>query len=293
LWANWWGSEIDRKKPMSCMKILVHDGKAHQDDFLASCVCLFKLNSPLLFRQKCDDFSLKDSNCWVLDQGRKFEPEFHNFDHHQLEEEICAFTMVLDYFYGKDYRKYMPQLRFVEIFDSYGPIKAAEFLGMSQDNLDLACSPIHSAMVGMFSKIEGEVMGPILSIMEEIGKEICTQIESTEVLLKILDDAKYIEYNKIRILDTTQCKVADGIKHDQLPTKIYSKINNLEPDVILTVDSRQNGYRMVSINTNVLKFKPNDLAYFTHNSGFLIGFKNLSDYEAVLLNCTELHESKK
>jgi len=72
-------------------KILVHDGKAHQDDFLAACVCIYKLNAPA-FREKFKEEDLKNPNCWVLDQGRSFDTTLNNFDHHQIKKEICAFT---------------------------------------------------------------------------------------------------------------------------------------------------------------------------------------------------------
>lgn len=277
-------------------KIVVHDGKAHQDDFLAACVCLHKLNMNV-YRQPCDETMLADPNIWVLDQGRIFNPQLHNFDHHQLEQEICAFTMVLDYFYGKDYRTYMPNLQFVEIFDSYGPIKAAEFAGIHQDKLEVVYSPVNNAMMAVFSKIKGQVFDPMLSIMGEIGQEICKQIETTEQLLKIVDEAKRIEVDVngccVHILDTTECKVPEGFKHDQLPTKIYSKVKDYYPDVILTIDSRQNGFRMVSTNTNTLKFKENEKAYFTHNSGFLIGFNQYADYEAILKEHTTISKNEK
>jgi len=263
------------------MKIIVHDGKAHQDDFLGACVCLYKLNAPV-YRQKYTEEMLKDPNCWVLDQGLSFDHELHNFDHHHIEQEICAFTMVLDYFYGKDYRIYMPNLQFIEIFDSYGPIRAAEFVGMHQDNFDKIWSPINTAIIRIFSSIEGEVTGYIFELMRDIGKEVCSQIEQTKELLEILETSNYFEFNDIKVLDTTKCVVPQGFKHDQLPTKIYSKLKEINPEVILTIDSRQNGFRMVSINSDSLKFKPNEMAYFTHNSGFLTGFKEYSDYEKIL-----------
>jgi hypothetical protein len=266
------------------MRILAHNGKAHQDDFLAACVCCYKLDTTEVFRDAYKEEDLNDPNCWVLDQGRKFEPELHNFDHHQIEEEICAFTMVLDHFYGKKYREYMPQLRFVEIYDSYGPKKAAEFVEMKQDNLDVVLSPIHTSMMRVFSKIEGRVKDPMLSIMKEMGFEICSQIENTEMLLKALDEASYFEYKGINILDNSACVLPEGIKHDVLPTKLYSKIKDIYPGVILTKDSRQEGYRMVSTNTDCLKFLPNPNSYFVHNSGFLVGFKKYEDYKIILEN---------
>jgi hypothetical protein len=262
--------------------IVVHGGRAHADDFLAACVCNFRLGLPV-FRVACDSSMLEDDSCWVLDQGLRHEPELRNFDHHQIDEEICAFTMVLDHFYGKGYREYMPSLRYIEIFDSYGPKKAAEYAGVKEDSLDLMTSPIHTSLLKAFSQIEDRVDDSFLDIMRRMGEEICGQIEIKERLLDILSrQAKIIECEGISVLDTTECVMPEGTQHDHLPTKTWCKIKGVDPTVILNIDSRGNGYRMVSINTDSLRFLPNEMCSFTHNSGFLTVFQNLSDYKTIL-----------
>ena len=262
--------------------IVTHDGRAHADDFLAACVCHYKTGTPV-FRGVFTDEMLKDPATWVLDQGRMFEPELRNFDHHQVEEEICAFTMVLDHLYGKGYREYMPNLRFLEIFDSYGPKRAAEYAGVKEDSLELMTSPIHSSLLKAFSRVEGLVDDSFLDIMRMMGEEICGQIEIKEKLLDILSrQAKVIDCDGVGVLDTTECVMPEGIQHDQLPTKMWCKIKGLDPMVILNLDSRGNGYRMLSINSDSLKFLPNEMCSFTHNSGFLTVFPDLSDYRQIL-----------
>lgn len=268
-------------------KIIVHDGKAHQDDFLAACVCAFKLNAPV-FRTKFTQENLEDPNCWVLDQGARFDPELHNFDHHQIEKEICAFTMVLDFLYGEEYRTFQPNLRYVEIFDSYGPSAAAKFAQIPESSIDIINCPIRMAIMQVFSRIDGEVTDSLLYVMREIGREICFQIENTKSLFEILSDGKLIEFEGYKIFNVCDCVMIDGTKHDRLPTKEYCKHKGYEPEIILTKDSRtQNGYRMVSINTDNLRFTPNDLCYFTHNSGFLTNFKNFEDYKVILKEFTK------
>jgi hypothetical protein len=266
------------------MSIIVHSGKAHADDFLAACVCSYKLNKPV-FRRPFEQSDLLDPNCWVLDQGGKFEPELHNFDHHHINQEICAFTMALDYFYEQDYRTLLPSLRYVEIFDSFGSERAAEFVGAKQENLEIATSPIHTYLLKSFSKVDGLVGEPFSTIMNLIGKEICEQIENNQRLMDVLSTgASFFEYQGIKILDTTKCQVPEGT-YDLLPTKAWCKQKNVRPVVILTKDSRvENGYRMVSVNTNNLKFEPNEKSHFTHVSGFLCAFSNYSDYAYILTN---------
>lgn len=270
------------------MAIIVHKGRAHTDDFLAACVCSHRLGLPI-FRQDATDSMLADPNFWVLDQGRRFEPDLHNFDHHQIEEELCSFTMVLDHFYGKGYREYMPSLRYIEIFDSYGPARAAEFAGVKQESLEVTTSLIQTSMIKSFSTVEGLVCEPFLSMMTMMGKEICGQIETLRNLFEVLTDNYAIfDHQGIKVLDTTRCVLPPGYTYDQLPTKIWCKAKGVEPVVILTKDSRKEGaYRMVSINTGAVCFVPNEKAYFTHNSGFLTAFDRYGDYAEILTNHTK------
>ena len=263
--------------------IIVHDGKAHTDDFLATCVLAHKLNCKAT-RIKSTQEHLDDKSCWVIDQGTSFDPEMRNFDHHHIEEEICSLTMVLDYFYGKDYRKIFPQMRFVEVMDSYGSKGASKLTGASESALELTYSPLCEAILNVFSKISGEINDPIYSIMKEMGKYICEKIESITVLLDIIAEGhKTYEYEGIKIFDITNCET-NIFNAEDLPTKLYCKTNKISIDIILTKDNRGGGYRMISQNTDKIKFLPNIKSYFCHNSGFLICFHNLDDYKDIVYN---------
>lgn len=262
--------------------IVVHDGRAHADDFLAACVCRHRLGLPV-FRSKCDGGMLADPAVWVLDQGRRFEPDLHNFDHHQLEEESCAFTMVLDHFYGRDYRDSWPALRYVEIFDSHGPKKAAAFAGVPEESMEITLSPIHSGITAAFSQVEGEVPDFFLKVMEMVGAEICSRIESEGVLFESIDRGhRLFEHAGAKVLDVCACVPPEGFSHENLPTKQWSKARGHDPEVILTRDPRQGGYRLVSINTDSTRFPPHPKAYFTHASGFLTAFREYDDHLEIL-----------
>lgn len=265
------------------MKIVVHDGRAHADEFLAACVCHHRLNLPVT-REAFKEEMLSDPECWVLDQGRRHEPALHNFDHHHLEQEICSFTMVLDYFYGREYRDYMPNLRFIEIMDSYGPSRAAQFAGTTQESLEITTSVIHSSLLKAFSEINGPVLSPFIDIMRMMGGEICRQIEDSKKLFDALSDNHLmLDISGIKVLDTTRCEPPSGYNHDQLPTKTWCKARGLEPLVILTKDTRTKGaFRLVSINTDSVRFMENPKSHFTHASGFLTSFMNYGDHVEIL-----------
>jgi hypothetical protein len=271
--------------------IIVHDGKAHHDDFLAACVLIHKTNQRAL-RLKATEEHLNDPEYWVVDQGLQFDQALHNFDHHHIDEKICGFTMVLDYFYGKEYRNFYPELKLVEIHDSFGPIEAAKTFNITEGKVNnIFSNPICSAMLSIFSKIEGEINDPMYSIMKDIGKIICENIENHKTYMEIIKNGVQIySFDDVKIMDVTCCEVTEGFKFENLPTKKYCKDNNIEIDVVLTKDSRnKKGYRMISNNTDKIKFLPNNLASFCHNSGFLISFDYFADYKQILLNHAKIN----
>ena len=265
------------------MRIIVHDGQAHADDFLAACVCHYKTGAPVI-RAPASSEMLDDPQVWVLDQGGAFDPNLHNFDHHQIQQEICSLTMVLDYFFGPGYRNSVRGLRFLEIMDSYGSKRAADFAGVSQESLEIISSPIHSAILKAFSRADGFVGDSMMEIMWSVGRELCNQITDSQKLFDALTEGYAImECSGIKVLDVSRCVPPSGYDHDSLPTKAWCRDKGVKPEVILTKDSRHKGsYRMVSINTESLRFLSNGRSSFTHASGLLTSFDNYNDHQEIL-----------
>lgn len=259
--------------------IIVHPGRAHVDDFLAACVCIHHTGLPL-FRMNCEEPMLANPDFWVLDQGMRFEPELHNFDHHHLDRQICSLTMVLDHLYDWDYRSYMPQLSYIEIHDSKGASKAAKFAGISHDQSDCSASLIQHMVLKSFSEIEGRVADPFYSLMKSFGLELCSKIESLPSLVEQLEsNSRLIDSEGISVLDLTSCEAE---KPDHLPTKLWCNNKRMCPDVILTRDSRSStSYRMIGINNRV-RFAQNNYCSYTHPSGFMTVFENLNDWPKIL-----------
>lgn len=260
--------------------IVVHRGRAHVDDFLAACVCLHKTSMPL-FRMDADSATLDDPSCWVLDQGMRFEPHLHNFDHHHLAERICSLTMVLDYFYDASYRLHFPQLAYIEIHDSAGSSKAGRFAGLPYEGLEISSSLMQHLLLKSFSKIEGRVEDPFASIMSSMGGELCGRIEELPMLISELDNkAKIIDFYGFKVLDVTNCLSEEP---DRLPTKSWCEVRGIAPSLILTRDSRKKGQtRMVSVNKSI-RFIQNPDCKYTHPSGFLTVFEKFEDWERILL----------
>lgn len=264
---------------MQSGRIIVHRGRAHVDDFLAGCVCVYKTGLQL-FRMNVDEGMLNDPSCWVLDQGLRFEPDLHNFDHHHLNDQICSLTMLLDHLYPGPYREFIPQLEYIEIHDSVGSSRAGRFAGLPYEGLEVASSLVQQLLLKGFSKIEGLVSDPFRSIMSSMGGELCGRIEEIPRMMGELDaKAKIVESCGLKVLDVTGCDVSEP---DRLPTKSWCERMGVSPAVILTKDSRRPGlYRMVGVDRSV-RFVPGKNCEYTHPSGFLTVFSDLDDWESIL-----------
>lgn len=258
-------------------KIVVHRGRAHVDDFLASCVCVHKTGLPL-FRQDADESMLDDPSCWVLDQGLRFQPDLLNFDHHHIDEEICSLTMVLDHMYGVGYREHIPQLRYVEIYDSQGSSKAAKFAGAPAESLEIAGSLVQQFVLKAFSRVEGLVGDDLRPVMSSVGGEICGKIEGSRAMMESLDlHARIVDVGGFTVLDITECE-----GHD-LPTKNWCRSKGLSPVAILAKDPRRReSVRLISIDRSAISFPTDDPSCsFVHPSGFMAVFPESVDWVGV------------
>ena len=84
-------------RPMT--KIITHSGFAHLDDFLSTCLILYKDKSVDEIRRqsKVADGELTDSNIWKIDISENHDPNIRAFDHHQEEMSDCAFSLLLKF----------------------------------------------------------------------------------------------------------------------------------------------------------------------------------------------------
>ena len=78
-------------------KIIKHSGFAHLDDFLSTCLILYKdKDVDLISRQEeISQEELFDNSIWKVDIGEKYDPNNKVFDHHQEEMNDCAFSLLL------------------------------------------------------------------------------------------------------------------------------------------------------------------------------------------------------
>ena len=162
--------------------ILTHPGGAHKDDFLALCVLMAKTGAPVIRREPVPS-DLSDPTIAIVDVGGEHTPQMHNFDHHHFPREHpppCALSLVLAH-YGlyENALKFCDWLEVAEWFDSRGPKRTAEWLGVERRIMSQLHSPIDTSLLRrLASHSELAAGAPLYEVMRYIGEDLLEYLES-------------------------------------------------------------------------------------------------------------------
>jgi hypothetical protein len=156
--------------------ILTHPGGAHKDDLLAVCVLIAKHGAPVVRRDPSAE-ELADAGVVIVDVGGEHEPARKNFDHHHFPREhapTCALSLVLDDLgIYEDALYFCDWLEPAEWFDSRGPKKTAEWLGVPRRAISQLNSPIDVTLLRRFAaKTELAEGDPIYEYMRFVGQDL-------------------------------------------------------------------------------------------------------------------------
>lgn len=135
-------------------RIVTHPGGAHKDDLLACCV-LAALHGCPIERRDPTEADLADPTVATVDVGGSHDPALHNFDHHHFPREhppTCALSLVLQALgLYDDARTFCDWLEPAEWFDSRGPKRTAEWLGVPRRAITQLNSPIDGTLLRRFA----------------------------------------------------------------------------------------------------------------------------------------------
>ncbi len=156
--------------------ILTHPGGAHKDDLLAVCVLISKYGAPVE-RREPTEAELDDPTVAVVDIGGRHEPALANFDHHHFPREhppTCALSLLLQHLgLYEDALMFCDWLEPAEFFDSRGPKKTAEWLGVPRKAISQLNSPIDMTLLRRFASETALAAGdPIYEFMRLIGEDL-------------------------------------------------------------------------------------------------------------------------
>jgi hypothetical protein len=157
-------------------KIITHPGGAHKDDLLAVCILVATHGVPVVRRDPTDE-ELDDPHIAVVDIGGSDDSRKLNFDHHHYPREhdpTCALSLVLKHLgLYEDAHKFFDWFEPAEWFDSRGPNKTAQWLGVSRRVISQLNSPIDVTLLRRFGQeVELTSGGTLYEYMRFVGQDL-------------------------------------------------------------------------------------------------------------------------
>ena len=170
--------------------ILTHPGGAHKDDLLAVCVLIAKHGVPVVRREPTPE-ELSDPEVAIVDIGGDHNPKLSNYDHHHFPREhppTCALSLVLDHLgIYQDALQFCDWLEPAEWFDSRGPNKTAEWLGVPRRAISQLNSPIDVTLLRRFAQAtELSAKDPIYPFMKIVGEDLLEYLRSARERLDLV-----------------------------------------------------------------------------------------------------------
>ncbi|HEY0255103.1 MAG TPA: hypothetical protein VGC41_26430, partial [Kofleriaceae bacterium] len=120
---------------------------------------------------------LDDPEVAIVDVGGSHDPARSNFDHHHFPREhapTCALSLVLEHLgLYKDALQFCDWLEPAEWFDSRGPKKTGEWLGVPRRAISQLNSPIDMTLLRRFAQASRiEPTDPIYLFMKMVGDDL-------------------------------------------------------------------------------------------------------------------------
>ncbi len=166
--------------------IIVHPGGVHLDEIIAAgLICRERGDLPVE-RREPTNAELADPEVWVVDVGRRHEPDLRNFDHHQFGEDAkpeSAMSLVARYLGLHDLLSRRPWYRAQVTVDVQGPSALAKEQGIGDRIPPTLTSPIDVGIRHLWAEGgAGRVDPAIVNMASRIASAIVAEAEALEAL---------------------------------------------------------------------------------------------------------------
>lgn len=167
--------------------ILTHPGGAHKDDLLAVCV-LAALHKAPIVRRDPSQADLDDPGVVIVDVGGSHDPSRSNFDHHHFPRShapTCALSLVLQHLgLYEDALLFCEWVETAEWFDSRGPNRTAEWLGVPRKVLSQLDSPVDKALLRAFAASNAHAPGELVyDLLALVGQDLLDTLQQARARL--------------------------------------------------------------------------------------------------------------
>ncbi len=251
---------------MKAPLIITHPGSAHFDEVTAISLILavhadtaFKIE-----RREPTPAELDDAEVWVVDTGKRHEPEKRNFDHHQSIDCPAAFVLVADYLGLSETLSVMPWWNFKDEVDRFGAVRSAVKFNAGDDLVNR--NPMEIWLTGAFSS------GPeaALPILKDYGTQL-------------IADARQLK-RQIDFWKTSRRLVIAGVPamigetRESAGLEEFRRLDKNPPDIVISLARRDEGWRLfryegTPVDFSLIADRP-EIA-FAHKSGFMATTREL------------------
>ncbi len=245
---------------MKAQLIITHPGSAHFDEVTAVSMILavYAGTEFRIERREPGQAELDDPDVWVVDIGDRYEPERHNFDHHQDTDCPACFVLVARYLGLAETMSVMPWWSFKDEVDRFGAAKSSVKYHAGDDLVNR--NPVESWLTARFAS-ETEACLPLL---ESFGTHV---IEEARTLKKQIDFWK----TSTRLVIAGVPAVI-GETRESAGLEEFRRLDENPPDIVISLDRRDEGWRLfrydgTPVDFSLISDRP-EIA-FAHKSGFL------------------------
>ncbi|MEE4253705.1 MAG: MYG1 family protein [Desulfuromusa sp.] len=265
-------------------KIITHPGSAHKDDFMSVSILLATLGSAEIYRREATPEDLADPKTYVVDVGMVYDPEKHNFDHHQDPTFPCAFHLVMRHLgYHDAALEVFGWYSHMSMMDVRGPYRTAQYLGVDTSVLFAASSPIDGYILSCFSKLSSLTRQDVFyGLMKDFGEDF---IKLVSQKMKRLEQLK----KETQILPVKHLKVLVSMIGDNPKLSMELYLRDLGDDEVvmsITPSVRGEGWELLRLGDNLqIDFRhvaKNPEVRFVHANGFMAKTRSLIPLAAVL-----------
>ncbi len=283
-------------------RIVTHAGSAHADEVVSIALLLAadETIDAIARVNEVPPADLADPSVYVLDIGRRHDPDRMNFDHHQFSADApprCTLSLVLDHL-GLDpaAHRCWPWLETFEYWDTGGPGAAGRLLNWPQLETIAPClaSPLENALLDTFAGHHQFRPGdPVFVLLKMVGKALLAELFEIPRLVQWFADhaITVAEPQATGLLFTEWPDAPRFLTRKAL--NLYLRESASGVDLTITPDDRSSGFvlqRRSDANQPDFRILSGDpVISFIHASGFMAVTKSrdVKEVERLVKNLLE------
>lgn len=258
---------------MKAELIITHPGSSHFDEVTAVSLIL-AVHADMEFtieRREPTQEELDNPEVWVVDTGKRHEPEKRNFDHHQSIDCPASFVLVAEYLGLLETLSVMPWWSFKDEVDRFGPVRSSIKFHAGDDLVNR--NPMEIWLTGSFAA-GPEAARPML---KDYGTNL---IDDARTLKKQIDFWK-----TGRRLVIAGVPAMIGETRESAGLEEFRRLDKNAPDIVISLARRDQGWRLfryegTPVDFSLLADRP-EIA-FAHKSGFMATTRELLGIDALI-----------